>query len=83
MSIAEFKRSLEIIRAGRTDEEMLNERLTAHPRPEDMIITKFGDPRPRLLPDNRIITDSDALREVADLTDEQAMVWLDIPEIEQ
>jgi hypothetical protein len=75
--------SFEKLRHGRTDEEMMNERLTAHPRPQDMIITKFEDPRPRLLPDNRIITDPDALREVADLTDEEAMAWLDIPEIEQ
>jgi hypothetical protein len=83
MSIEDFKRNLEVIRAGRTDEEMLNERLTAHPEPEDMLFTKLGDPRPRLLPDGRVIADPDALREVADLTDEEAMAWLDIPEIEQ
>ena len=71
----------EMIRAGRTDEQMLRERVTAHPRPEDMVITKLGDPRPRLLPDNRIITDPDAIRETADMTDAQAMAWLDIPEI--
>jgi hypothetical protein len=72
--------SFEKLRNGRTDEEMMNERLTAHPRPEDMVITKLSDPRPRLLPDNRIITDHDAIRETADMTDEDAMAWLDIPE---
>ena len=69
------------LRRGRTDEEMLRERVKAHPRPEDMVFTRFEDPRPRLLPDNRIITDPDAIRETADMTDEEAMEWLDIPEI--
>lgn len=65
------------ITADMTDEEMMHERLTAHPHPQDMIITKFGDPRPRLLPDNRIITDPDTIRAVAGLTDEEVMEWLD------
>jgi hypothetical protein len=72
-----YKRASEIVRAGRTDEEMLRERLTAHPRPEDMIITRLEDPRPRLLPDNRIITDPDTLRAIAKLTDYEVMERLD------
>ena len=69
--------TFEDLRNGRTDEEMLNERLIAHPRPEHMIITKLGDPRPRLLPDNRIITDPDTIRAVANLSDVDVMEWLD------
>jgi hypothetical protein len=74
--------SFEKLRRGRTNKEMMIERMTAHPPLEGMIFSKLGDPRPRLLPDNRVITDPDAIRETADMTDEQAMAWLDIPEAE-
>jgi hypothetical protein len=36
----------------------------------------------RQLPDGRVISDPDAIRETADMTDEEAMAWLDIPEVE-
>jgi hypothetical protein len=77
MSIENFKRLSEIVRAGRTDDEMMNERMTAHPRPEDMIITNLEDPRPRCLLDGRAITDPDTLRAIAKLTDYEVMEWLD------
>lgn len=74
--------SFEHLRRGRTDEEMLQERLTAHPPPEGMLFSPRNGPHPRLLPDNRVITDPDAIRETADMSDEEAMAWLDIPEAE-
>ena len=70
-----------IVQAGRTDEEMLRERMTAGPRPEDMVFSPLGGPYPRLLPDGRVIKDPDAIREVADMSDEEAMAWLDIPDL--
>lgn len=81
MSVADFKRNLNVVRAGRTDAEMERERMTAHPRPEDMLFSPLGGLYPRLLPDGRVIADPDAIRETADLTDEEAVAWLDIPEI--
>ncbi len=58
----------------KTDEEMLRERMTAHPQPENMIFSPLGGPYPRLLPDGRMIRDGSL---VDTLTDEEAMEWLD------
>jgi hypothetical protein len=82
MSIKDFERALNIVRAGRTDEEMFRDRVTSGPPAELMIFTKIGDPRPRALPDGRTIFDPDAIRETANMTDDEAMAWFDIPEAE-
>ncbi len=63
-----------IVRAGRTDEEMSRDLMTAHQQPEDMVFSPFGGPYPRLLPDGRVIRDGSL---VSTLSDEEAMEWLD------
>jgi hypothetical protein len=48
-----------------------------HADPEDMIITKLGDPLPRCLPDGRVVKEPDVLRMVEKLDDNEVMEWLD------
>lgn len=49
-------------------------RIADHPLPEQMLITKFGDPLPRPLPDGRVIPDEKMVEGLSDL---EAMEWLD------
>jgi hypothetical protein len=66
------------IRNGRTDEQMMQDRISQHPPAHLMIFTKLGGPYPRQMPDGRVVKDPDTLRQIAHMTDNEVMEWLDI-----
>jgi len=66
--------------AGRTDEEMLRERMTAHPRPEDMVFSPLGGPYPVPnmkieLSNGMVVPESVFGSPPPDLTPEEINVW--------